>query len=93
MAVTCAVENCKNKVKYKFPKNETIKKNWLHAIKRPDFQPRSMDGLCGDHFLPHDQLSKESSFGGIHNFSFNIFMFYLIFLNLKYSKENVYGLL
>lgn len=59
----CAVLTCRNRAKFVFPKNEKIRKKWLEAIQRPDFQPRPGNGICEAHFLPEQIRRKGQEFG------------------------------
>ncbi|OXU30444.1 hypothetical protein TSAR_011980 [Trichomalopsis sarcophagae] len=61
----CAVLTCRNRTKFVFPKNEKMKKRWLEAIKRPDFQPKPGNGICEAHFQPEQIRSKIQEFGNV----------------------------
>ena len=44
---------------YRLPKDETIRKQWLEAIGRPDLQVSDHDGVCSLHFGPEDYHEKQ----------------------------------
>lgn len=60
---TCSVDNCKNKVKFTFPKCEKRKKAWLEIIRRPDFESTGKMGLCINHFKKTDLHDTNDSYG------------------------------
>ena len=37
-----------------FPKDEELRKKWLHAVNRPNFKPSASAKICSNHFLSDD---------------------------------------
>lgn len=54
----CSVKNCDGYKRFKFPKNNELRKKWLEAIKNPNLIPKSSHGLCQLHFKPSDMLTE-----------------------------------
>ncbi|XP_014216613.1 uncharacterized protein LOC106645289 [Copidosoma floridanum] len=63
MPKKCSVPQCKNIVKFKFPKNVCTRLKWLTAIGREAFVPKANDGICINHFSP-ESIITESYRGG-----------------------------
>ncbi|XP_014214515.1 uncharacterized protein LOC106643762 [Copidosoma floridanum] len=59
--MSCSVNECSNPIWFKFPKDQLMRNKWLQAIKRPDFLPKSYNGLCIEHFRRTD-LTDASCF-------------------------------
>lgn len=57
MVIKCAVIGCESHSKFKFPKNQKIRKKWLKAIRRPDFQPKHRH-------LQTEDIAVQSVFSG-----------------------------
>ena len=58
----CSVKDCKQYVKFKFPKGEKNVENlkkWLQAIGDVNKEIGPNDGLCGSHFKPEDYTHQE----------------------------------
>lgn len=47
---------------YRFPSDPEIKKKWILALRRKNFQPSNSSKLCGAHFLPDDFLIRPGSY-------------------------------
>ncbi|XP_001606420.1 uncharacterized protein LOC100122818 isoform X2 [Nasonia vitripennis] len=59
----CSVENCYNNKRFRFPSSDVKRKQWLDAIRRPNWKPKKGHGLCGEHFKKSDIIT-ESYVGG-----------------------------
>lgn len=53
MPVCCAV-GCNNRSGHQFPKDKTLRDQWVAAINRVDFTPNKATRICSEHFLPSD---------------------------------------
>lgn len=51
---TCSANNCKNQVRFRFPKDDKLRKKWMKSINRLVFKPDRDDGLCSVHFCKED---------------------------------------
>ena len=63
MPQCCAVPFCSEKKGgHKFPKDKTVSKQWLAAIRRDNYTPSKHSRVCKKHFNPDDYaLPKEPS--------------------------------
>ncbi|OXU26196.1 hypothetical protein TSAR_004813 [Trichomalopsis sarcophagae] len=59
----CSVENCYNNKRFRFPSSDVRRKQWLNAIRRPNWKPKKGHGLCEEHFKKSDIIT-ESYMGG-----------------------------
>ncbi|KAH9645026.1 hypothetical protein HF086_003356, partial [Spodoptera exigua] len=60
----CSVPSCSNTANHGFPKNLTLRKRWLKAIRRTDFVPRNGARICRSHFQDSDYV-KISDYTGL----------------------------
>lgn len=68
MVRKCCVLSCNGDAKFKFPATAEAKRNWLVAINRPKFNPKSSKaGLCGKHFKEEDFLFEGLDCGKFDN--------------------------
>ena len=55
MVTCCCVPGCsKRSSGHKFPKDKSLWKQWLHAIRRAKFKPSEFSRICSDHFKSED---------------------------------------
>lgn len=53
----CSVPNCKNDIRgqsHLFPKDIKLRKLWLKAIQREDWEPGKWSKICSKHFFQKD---------------------------------------
>ncbi|XP_050555176.1 uncharacterized protein LOC118280709 [Spodoptera frugiperda] len=60
----CSVPSCSNTANHSFPKNLTLRKRWLKAIRRTDFVPKNGARICCNHFQDTDYV-KISDYTGL----------------------------
>lgn len=53
----CSVPLCKNRGGHLFPTAKTIRKRWLHAIRRDKWLPSKTSVVCRSHFQSDDYVS------------------------------------
>ena len=63
MVKSCSAYGCQNRLIpgksdltfHAFPtRNIELRKKWIQAVRRMNFEPKSHDRICSDHFLPSD---------------------------------------
>ncbi|KAE8742513.1 hypothetical protein FOCC_FOCC011923 [Frankliniella occidentalis] len=64
MVRKCSVLHCQENSRFTFPSNKQLRKKWLVAINRPDFEPNSQAGICEKHFNPSDFIT-EGAYTGV----------------------------
>ncbi len=50
----CCVPHCFERGGHEFPKNESLRKKWIWAIRRDKWTPTKFSYVCKAHFLPTD---------------------------------------
>lgn len=66
MPQCCAVPFCsERKGGHKFPKDKTLSKHWLIAIRRVKYIPSQQSRICKIHFKPDDYELHTNSFSEI----------------------------
>ncbi|XP_015240287.1 PREDICTED: THAP domain-containing protein 6-like [Cyprinodon variegatus] len=64
MPHSCAAINCQKRFTvetraagitfHRFPKESSMKKQWIRAVRRKDFTPSNASRICSEHFKPED---------------------------------------
>ena len=62
MPGTCCVPKCSKKNGHNFPRDDTLRKAWIIAIKRDKWTPKDRSIVCRDHFLD-ENYTKETYHG------------------------------
>lgn len=62
MTSCCVVPMCSSRTSgHRFPKDKNLKKKWLVAIRRDNYEPTQFSRLCKKHFLPSDYIKSLDS--------------------------------
>lgn len=79
----CCVPGCANRGGHRFPKDDTLKKLWVIAIKRDQkrgklWEPTPFSVVCREHFNTSDYI-QITTYGIIASYCFNVCFFVLHF--------------
>ena len=63
MPTCCSVPECSNRGGVTFPKDPTVKKKWVVAMRRDKWTPKTFSIICHSHFQASDYYGPETYHG------------------------------